>query len=385
MNILYVGAFRLPNLDAAAPRVLTIAKMLRDTGHKVSFISWGGNLLDGQRRDDGKYYIDDFEYNVSNELAVLHNPIKMFRQWYTRGFKSISMMEKIIDEFDAVIAYQPGYFFLRKLKTLCQKENKKLIVDLTEWYDNKDLRLIARPLNFLNMTWNLKSIKNKILISSSLNKYYNDSHNVVIPATTDASELKWKKKNTITFPEFDGITLIYAGTPTFKDKLYVAVNAVNRLITEGKNFRFYIFGVTRDQYIKQYCGDISDNINFMGRVPQDDIPGYYHQSDFMVLLRDRTRKNMMGFPTKFAEALTAGIPIITTDTSDIAQYLDNGKNGYLLEDANEESVYQLLRRIEGADSNNLINRLKYESENRKKTLDYRNFSNKMSQFIDSLI
>ena len=42
MNILYIGAFRLPNLDAAAPRVLNNAKAMREAGHNVKFISWGG-------------------------------------------------------------------------------------------------------------------------------------------------------------------------------------------------------------------------------------------------------------------------------------------------------------------------------------------------------
>ncbi len=35
MNILYIGAFRLPNLDAAAPRVLNNAKAMREAGYNM--------------------------------------------------------------------------------------------------------------------------------------------------------------------------------------------------------------------------------------------------------------------------------------------------------------------------------------------------------------
>lgn len=384
MKILYVGAFRLPNLDAAAPRVLTIGKMLRDAGHEVQYISWGGNLTAGVQESDGRYSVEGFEFNVSNELEVLKNPIKMFRQWYARGSKSLEMMENISSRFDVVIAYQPGYFFLRKLKNFCRRYGKKLVVDLTEWYDNRELRLIDRPFNYVNMTHELKSVKNKILISSSLDKYYNGSHNIVIPATTDLSESKWVRKNHKQFPDFEGITFMYAGTPTFKDKLYVAVNAIDRLIKEGKALRFYIFGVTKEQYVNQYEDNLSDKIIFMGRIPQDDVPGYYHQADFMILLRDPTRKNMMGFPTKFTEAISAGIPVISNDTSDIGKYLTNGENGFMIPEANEDSLYSLIKHILESDKANMLCNLKSVAQERNCNLDYRQFTEQLSQFINNL-
>lgn len=384
MKILYVGAFRLPNLDAAAPRVLTIGKMLRDAGHEVQYISWGGSQTDGLQEADGSYSVEGFEFNVSNELEVFKNPVKMFRQWYARGSKSLEMMEKISNRFDVVIAYQPGYFFLRKLKSFCRRYGKNLVVDLTEWYDNRELRLIDRPFNYVNMTHELKSVKNKILISSYLDKYYGGSHNIIIPATSDLSESKWARKSHVQFPDFDGITFIYAGTPTFKDKLYVAVNAIDRLIKEGKALRFYIFGVTRQQYENQYGGCLSENIVFMGRIPQDEVPGYYYQSDFMILLRDPTRKNMMGFPTKFTEAVSAGIPVISNDTSDIGKYLVDGENGFKIPAANEESLYKLIKQISESDKDDMLCKLKSIAQERNCNLDYRQFTEQMNLFINNL-
>ena len=83
-------------------------------------------------------------------------------------------------------------------------------------------------------------------------------------------------------------------------------------------------------------------ILFLGRVSQDLIPAYYKNADFMVLLRETTRKNMAGFPTKFAESMTAGVPVIANVTSDLDKYISNGKTGYIVEDMKAESLEKIL-------------------------------------------
>lgn len=381
MNIVYVGAFRLPNLDAAAPRVLTIGKMLRDLGHNVSYLAWGGQSNDNNKESG---VVDGFKYQVSNELKVLSNPFSMLQQWYYRGSKSLKILEETSGNIDLIIAYQPSYFFLRRLKRLCNKRNIKLAVDITEWYDNKELRLLDRPFNYINMAKELKKIDNKILISSHLANYYQGKNDVVIPATTDLSEAKWSSSKAQTFPRFDGLTFIYAGTPTFKDKLHVVVKTLNQLIQENFNIRFYIFGCTQEQYSKHYPGEISEKISFMGTVPQDDIPGYYHQSDYMILLRDRNRKNMMGFPTKFAEAISAGIPVITNDTSDISKYLKNNENGLIVSKPNSEGLYNVLKDLLSSDPKTVTQSIKEISKLKSAQLDYKNFISKMNSFISNL-
>lgn len=382
MRFLYVGAFRLPNLDAAAPRVITIGKMLRDSGHEVKYISWGGEY-DKNSMSQGKYYVDGFEYVISDELKIIRNPLKRFSQWVRRGRNSLAMI-KNRDDYDAIIAYQPSLYFIEQLKKLCRKKGKKLIVDITEWYDNKELRFIDRPLQYYNMTVALKGVRNKILISSHLDYYYQGTNNVIIPATCDLEDAKWKESNAVRFSDFNGISLIYAGTPTLKDKLYVAVQAVTRLIQEGEKIRFYIFGVTKGQYLKGRPGEIPEEIIFMGRVNQNDIPGYYQQSDFMLLLRDRTRKNMMGFPTKFAEAVTSGIPIISNNTSDLPKYLKHGVNGFLIEEPTEECLYEFMKGVVCKLSTSELNKLKATSRSLKAQLDYRAFEKSLDNFIKKL-
>lgn len=45
-------------------------------------------------------------------------------------------------------------------------------------------------------------------------------------------------------------------------------------------------------------------------------------------IREKTRKTMAGFPTKVVESMSLGTPVITTDASDLADYIKHGENEF---------------------------------------------------------
>ena len=63
----------------------------------------------------------------------------------------------------------------------------------------------------------------------------------------------------------------------------------------------------------------------------------------MVLLREPNRKSMAGFPTKFAESMIAGVPVITNATSDLPEYVISGETGFLVDGYDYESILSTLR------------------------------------------
>ena len=68
MEVVYVGSFRIPNFDAAAARVLNIARALRAAGHSVRFISWGGTERAEDLCEEGGYKYDGFPYVITDEI-----------------------------------------------------------------------------------------------------------------------------------------------------------------------------------------------------------------------------------------------------------------------------------------------------------------------------
>lgn len=347
MIIIYLGAFRFPNLDAAAPRVLNNAKAFRSLGHEVRFISWGGQYREEELCEDGKYRVCGFEYQISNDLPVGGSAKERIMTKLFRGRRSIKMLEKM-PKPDLIIIYNAINSFSKLMIKYCHKNKIKLANDINEWFDNKELHLFDMLPNYINMTHTQNKIKNKIVISKFLDNYYSNSNNLLMPPLCDPEDPKWAKNvEDKRISSFNGYTLIYAGNPARKDCVNSVINAVNTLANIGQPIRFLILGVTRDAYIKKnrkvlMSTSLHKNVVFLGRVSQDLIPAYYKQADFMVLLRKPNRKSMAGFPTKFAESMTAGIPAITNATSDLSKYVINGKNGFLVNGYDYDSILYTL-------------------------------------------
>jgi glycosyltransferase involved in cell wall biosynthesis len=391
MRILYLGSFRLPNLDAAAPRVLNVAKALREAGHSVSFISWGGRYRESDLCTDGKYRVDGFEYIITNELDPQGGFVDKAKSKLTRGNKTKALLKQKVSDIDAIITYNGS--LTRWLLKFTKKHNIKLINDITEWYSYNELKCTDWIPYAFNMFITQKRVKNKIVISSYLDRFYSTSHNIIIPATCDAFESKWqlnKEYAEQTAGSFDGVTLIYAGNPSRKDLLYVVINVVQRLITEGANLRFLILGITREKYMAQFTSllhdsNLSDNIQFLGRVSQDLIPAFYSLSDFMVLLREPNRKSNAGFPTKFSESMMSGTPVIANLTSDLGKYLINGRTGFVVENNEEENLYQLLKEKVIFLSSEQIKALKTQVKDNNKAFDYHYYIEPLQKFSNELI
>ena len=390
MKILYIGAFRLPNYDAAAPRVLNNAKAFREAGHEVSFISWGGKYRETDLCEDGKYRVDGFEYVITGELDGEGSLLKRAIDKMHRGEKSLAVIQKMIEQPDLIVMYNADRNWTKTMIRYCQEHNIKLANDMTEWYDNNELRPTDILPNYLNMTRTQHEVQNKVVISSRLEKYYKNSNNLLLPPLCDKAEDKWGKEvEDDRIKPFDGVTLIYAGNPAKKDCVHTVINAVNELANGGAKIRFMILGTTRESYIERYKSllknsNLHENIMFLGRVSQDLIPAYYKKADFMVLLRKTSRKNMMGFPTKFAESMTAGVPVIANATSDLDKYIVNGRTGFLLDSCSYEDIlFCLKNRVLLLDRSN-IESMKLMTCNANSPFDYRSHKNAVEEFFKKL-
>ena len=135
-KIVYVGAFRFPNGDAASQRVLNNAKIFRELGYTVEFVSWGGTQREEDGHTDGLYYYQGFKYINTDDIDNKDNLniIKRIDSFFRRGRSSLSFIESKVKQTSIIIAYNPPAYFTEKLQSLCEKENVLFISDITEWY-----------------------------------------------------------------------------------------------------------------------------------------------------------------------------------------------------------------------------------------------------------
>ena len=352
-NIIYTGAFRFPFGDPAAPRVLNNAKIFKKLGYNVIFICWGGIPQDEDKHEDGSFYYQGFRYINSYDIDIKQNNlIKRIYSFFLYGRNSLKIIEQMINDVAFVIGYNPPMIFSNSILKLCRKNNIPFISDITEWHSSNEFPggKLALPawINELNMRFIQKRVGNKIVISSFLYNYYCLSNNILLPPLVDSNEPKWQN-NKLKLPYFDGVRLIYAGAPAKKDLLYTILDAVIECIKRKIKLQFIILGISKDNIFRyekyNEVLSMSENILLLGRIPQNEVPAYYKNSDFSIIIREKNRKSMAGFPTKLAETMMSGCPVILNYTSDISDYVHDGYNGIVVIDDSSTELQKSLLHI----------------------------------------
>ena len=330
-KILYIGGFELPDKNAAAQRVLANAKLLREMNFKVKFVGISKDIANAPQEIDG----------------FQSNPIpypKSTKDWFHQILTFIDAERVISENPDYVVLYNfPSVASLKILKA-CHKHGIKVIHDLTEWESapHWDARSIMRKIDInLRMRYCMKRMDGVICISRYLFDFYRKYTRVIlVPPTVNLDDPKWDRNRLISTNE--QVKLIYAGNAEFgtKDRLDIIVQEV------GKNPMLWldIIGMTKDQYENGYKTKINyPNIVFHGRIPHKQAVKAVQDADFQMLIRESTLKNNAGFPTKFVESISSGTPLIATLTSNIGDYIVDGKNSIIVNDM--ASISEILSRV----------------------------------------
>lgn len=338
-SIVYLGGFELPDKNAAAHRVISNAKLLREMGFDV--------ILLGVTKGEGcgAFHFDGF----------LCRCIK-----YPRGVWQWLYHINHFIPVEEIKQYSPRYIVLYNFPAVAslniiryfKKDHVKVIHDLTEWEETPGWTLrkvIKRFDTTLRMHYCIRQMDGVIAISRYLYNYYcKKVPTILVPPTVDLEDSKWMRNRALVSncPR----TLIYAGNPGggVKDRLDLIVD----IIKKKPQFRLVIVGLNEDQFYESFRRpkEHYDNIVFRGRLPHEDTLRLVCMADFQMLIRDKTRKNDAGFPTKLAESMACGIPVITTVFSNVTDYVQEGTNGFIV----NHGINDVLTRIQSLTSADIV-------------------------------
>lgn len=367
-NILYIGGFELPDKNAAAHRVINNARLLRELGYSVSFLGMTKDRT-GEDINSSKKNYYGFDSWAINYPSTTGEWIKYVTQ--------IISVRQLLDEnsFDTVITYNFPAVSSMKLLSLCRKRKITAISDCTEWYDHKisgPTGLIRYVDSELRMKYFNKKYDGLICISSYLYDYYKDLRNrIILPPLTDASEDKYRTVQ----DSRDKIALVYAGSPGNKDRIFDIIKLLSQINDIEKKITFDIFGTNK---IETRAGFV----RFNGTAPHSEVIKHISSSDFLIFVREYSRVNNAGFPTKFAEAITCGTPVITNRTSDLEKYLIEVKNGFFLNTENDELMKSQLENIFRTDRTEIDAMKEYCRVSG--LFDYRSYSEPVKTFIQKI-
>lgn len=289
------------------------------------------------------------EYSGLGELPRpgMSSMAKAARVLFTFGARSLRWLDRQPTRPAAVVLYGGYSPYLLRLLPWCARQRVLLIADLVEWYDGRHVQGgVLGPIHWNNelaMQRLVPRVQGVIAISSYLADYYRRRGCVIvrIPPTMDTQHLAARQLVEVTAR----LRLVYAGSPGKKDFLAEIIRGMQQADPAGTRVELVVVGPTP----AQVCGllgaaELPGNVQALGRVGHAQVMETVRGADFSVLLRPQLRFAHAGFPTKVAESLAVGTPVICNLTSDLGDYIHDGREGVICAGHTAETFAATLQR-----------------------------------------
>lgn len=369
-TIIYVGNFELPNKNVAALRVTNNGKLFSALGYNVVYLGTAyGKRFSGVRRSS----YDDNIYEEAYPQGLQH--------WIKHIYQTDNI-ETVVSQYNdtfLIITYNVPFATYKAIKKVFGRKKIRVAYDCTEWNDYSEglfLKGLYKKHDEKQIRTRLHTIcDNIIVISSLMERQYQEKNLLKLPPLVDIDDPIWhqERQNNPDIFEFCFAGSNLDGTIAKKEKLNEVVSAFCEI--DNPAIRLKVVGLTSEDYCKAYPEHetmaLKDNrISFLGNVAHKDSVWHVINCDCYIFIRESSRRNNAGFPTKFVESYTCGVPIITTDVSDIKTYADSDVT--VLDTADKQSITAAME--------NIISNKKAQL-NLKMTFDYHEFINSSKKWF----
>jgi len=286
------------------------------------------------------YSIIDLDYGLDF--------FKNLKNWLSFTFKLFK------EEYDIIIA-SPAESLDSIIALLITKLKKKKIIFWGEsWYYPSNISL--RYLRF-KLVMFLLSLGDAVIGSGNISsEFYKKfiKKNIIFNAPNYVPPLQiidtspflkklYKKDKKIVKKKI----VLYLGRIIERKGLDYLIKAFKLL--EEKFDDVYLLIVGDGPFIQQ-CRKLTlelgvENIMFTCQVPDNEIPIYYNLCDIFVLPAILIKDHPEAIGLVVCEAMSVGKPIVVTNSVGALQYVQDGENGYVVQDKNDKELYEALSKI----------------------------------------
>ncbi len=158
-------------------------------------------------------------------------------------------------------------------------------------------------------------------------------HNGVDPNKFQPAKDKRKIKEELGFNPND-LAIVSVGRLYARKGLFTLIESMPAVVKRFKNAKFIISGKGQSDEMRKLIAHaekigVKDNIIFTGYYPDKKLPKLYQAADVFAFSTFYEHH-----PFAVLEALSTGLPVVTTSVGGIPETIESGKNGFLVEPFN---------------------------------------------------
>ncbi|MBQ3592774.1 MAG: glycosyltransferase [Clostridia bacterium] len=371
---------KFPRGDAGSNRILNICRALELCGHKTYVIGHGKS---GYGEYNGIKY-----YNVK----CSKNIISRVMRFIFGGKQMIAELKKNnFSKDDFCVFYMNSYFSLRTLLNYTYKKiGASVATDVVEWHQPYQMggknsltyKLYKRMFDKL-----YPESKKVIPISKCLQVHFESvgCETCLIPIFIDPQEHPFEERKSNGY-----VNLVYAGNPYLKEDFECMLKALSSLPDDVRSrFKFHLAGVSQETLFSAAGPDaeiileiLKDNLIRYDWLNFDELLKLYSKMDFLYVAKLENTVNIAGFPSKIPEMMASGVVPIINRIGDIIDYLSDGVDSILYENANTEDCRNALLKVAKLTDEDISLMRRSARNTACNAFDYRVWGEKISYFFN---
>lgn len=397
MRVVVIGDnIGLPNGFAPTSRLTLLAASLKGDVKDIEIIIATPSEFYGKAINaEPKGFVKNIQYKYSCNTVIYskHSIVRRIQSMLGILYTSWYIVKNYRNDTYVVLAYVRKVQLLVSLSIVTKLTGGKLVLELCEWQEALPTLNWFTRLNNKLFSLVIPNLVDGVICISDLiydklkktQAYQKEILKLIkVPILCDPIDFSEVSEK----PNIKESYLMFSGNFSYEETIIFILESFSILIATEKHIKLYISGAsTNPIYIERIKNNIdrlglTQHINILGYVDRDDLINYYRNASCLLIPLFNDEVSNARFPTKLAEYLLSGVPVITNKVGEVNNVLTDSVSAYLADAGNvAEYATAIQRALNDQNSHNVAKQGRLVALHH---FDYKTHGKNMSNFFEKL-